>query len=80
MIWNDAYIFIHFISIYLFILKITAKVLDFIQTTWILDPSMFALDLINNNLDFHLILALAKNSLGISTLNALLSVQFNVVN
>ena len=30
-----------------------AKVLDFIQTAWIFDPSMFALDLINNNLDFH---------------------------
>ena len=37
-----------------------AKVLDFIQTAWILDPSMFALDLINNNLDFHLTLALVQ--------------------
>ena len=37
-----------------------AKVLDFIQTAWILDPLMFALDLINNNLDFHLTLALAQ--------------------
>ena len=47
------------------------KVLDFIQTAWILDPSMFALDLINNNLDFHLTLALAqKQSHGIFTLNA----------
>ena len=34
-----------------------AKVLDFIQTAWILDPSMFALDLIN---DFHLTLTLAQ--------------------
>ena len=37
-----------------------AKVLDFIQTAWILDPLMFALDLININLDFHLTLALAQ--------------------
>ena len=34
-----------------------AKVLDFIQTAWILDPSMFALDYYNDN---HLTLALVQ--------------------
>ena len=34
------------------VINSAAKVLDFIQTAWILDPSMFALNLINDNLDF----------------------------
>ena len=37
-----------------------AAAADIHQTAWILDHSMFALDLINNNLGFHLPLALAQ--------------------